>query len=288
MFEEIGPTPRICIDFLLNDSERELYEAELATAIHGLSLDTLTKLALNIPTLDLQEVSHKIILVSRMQDSELAQITPITSYVKSRLVRKLQDEERNRRLRLYSDLERIPGSRALAGLIYESLVHQVFEVNINLHLIPMVKLGGLTAERKLPQWHSSHQPLDNHALETLRDGALHQTVNIQFTLSTMGECQGNNPDITQGIYYVPKSQNQVGFDSFIYARDGFLYIFQFTISSNRGINPKMIPFFERNPSLPMEKWRFVFIIPSGLTIACPQSRGLGGMKLFSAVVDPSQ
>src|SRR6266436_439479 len=146
MFEEIGPTPRICIDFLLNDSERELYEAELATAIHGLSLDTLTKLALNIPTLDLQEVSHKIILVSRMQNSELAQITPITSYVKSRLVRKLQDEERNRRLRFYSDLERVPGGRALAGLIYESLAHQMFEVNISLHLMPMVKLGGLTAE----------------------------------------------------------------------------------------------------------------------------------------------
>src|SRR5258708_31890125 len=288
MFEEIGPTPRICIDFVLNDKQRKLHKSQLADAISSLSLDMLMKLASNLQNLDMHDVSHKIVLVSRTQDFELAQITPITSYVKSRLVRKLQDEERNRRLRFYSDLERVPGGRALAGLIYESLAHQVFEVNINLHLIPMVKLGGLTAERKLPQWHSSHQPLDNHALETLRDGALHQTVNVQFTPSTMGECQGNNPHITQGVYYVPKSQNQVGFDSFIYARDGFLYIFQFTISSNRGINPKMIPFFERNPSLPMEKWRFVFIIPSGLTIACPQSRGLGGMKLFSAVVDPSQ
>jgi len=287
MFEEIGPTPRICIDFVLNDKQRKLHKSQLADAISSLSLDMLMKLASNLQNLDMHDVSHKIVLVSRTQDFELAQITPITSYVKSRLVRKLQDEERNRRLRFYSDLERVPGGRPLAGLIYESLAHQILGANINLHLMPMVKLGGHTAEGKSPQWYSSHQPLENDALEALRHGTLHQTVNIQFMPSTTREWQGNNPDLAQGVYYVPKSKNQVGFDSFIYASDGFLYVFQFTISLNHGINRKMVGFFERSMSLPMEKWRFVFIIPSGLTITCPQSRGLGRMKLFSAVVDPS-
>src|SRR5258708_10038084 len=245
------------------------------------------KLASNVQDLDMQDVSHKIVLVSRTQEIGCAQITPITSHVESRLVRRLQDEERNRRLRFYRDLERVPAGRALAGLIYESLAHQILEANINLHLMPMVKLGGRTAEGKSPQWYSSHQPLENDALEALRQGAQHQTVNIQFTPSTTREFQGNNPDLAQGFYYVPKSKNQVGFDSFIYANDGFLYIFQFTISSNHGINHKIVGFFERNMSLPLEKYDFLFLIPSGLTITCPQSRGLGQMELFSAVVVPN-
>src|SRR5258708_3978434 len=287
MFEEIGPTPRICIDFVLNDMRRKLHKRQLTDAINGLSLDMLTKLASNIQDLDMHDVSHKIVLVSRTQEFEFAQITPITSHVESRLVRRLQDEERSRRLRFYSDLERVPAGRALAGLIYESLAHQILGANINLHLMPMVKLGGRTAEGKSPQWYSSHQPLENDALEALRHGALHQTVNIQFTPSTTREFQGNNPDLAQGTYYVPKAKNQVGFDSFIYASDGYLYIFQFTISPNHGINRKMVGFFERNMSLPMEKWRFVFIIPSGLITTCAQYRGLGQMKLFSALVDPN-
>ena len=46
-----------------------------------------------------------------------------------------------------------------------------------------------------------------------------------------------------GVYCIPESENQVGFNSFIHADDGFLYI-----------NPKTIEYFERVVQLKMEYW----------------------------------
>ena len=65
--------------------------------------------------------------------------------------------------------------------------------------------------------------------------------------------------VESGTYYIPRSKNQVGFDSFICA-DGFLYIFQFTLLSNHDINPKMAKYLTRIS--PISEWRFVFVTPS--------------------------
>ena len=290
MFEQIGPTPRICIDLLLRGSQRIIYEAELENAVRSLSLDVLKTLASNIQDLDMNDASLKVFLVSRTQRFEFAKVAPITSYVKSRLVGKLQGEERKRRVKFYRDLECVPDGSPLAGLVYESLAHQMLGAKVNLDLVPMVKLDGPTEGKKLPQWHSSHQPLDDGALEALRYEALQRTINIQFAPSTTREYEGIDPDVDQGVYYVSRSKHQVGFDSFIYANDGFLYILQFTISLSHRINSKVVGFFGQILPLPMGSWRFVFIIPPGLTITSPQHHDhrLDGLELFSAVVTPSE
>ena len=86
------------------------------------------------------------------------------------------------------------------SLSYESLVHQMLAININLELVPMVRLDGHT-EGELSQWYSSHQVLDFDSLEALRKGALQQTIKIQFTkrdsihsfTPVMGSCTTFNP-----------------------------------------------------------------------------------------------
>ena len=72
---------------------------------------------------------------------------------------------------------------------------------------------------------------------------------------------------------MPESETQVRLDSFIVV-NGVLYIFQFTIALNHAFNPLL--------DLPMQDWGFVFVIPPGSILTCPQLRPDREWGLFSA------
>ncbi len=65
------------------------------------------------------------------------------------------------------------------GFIYESLTHDVLGGNIDLTLVPMMKLDEPSEGKTLPQWHSSHIFVRD-SLEVLRQEALQQAINVWF------------------------------------------------------------------------------------------------------------
>lgn len=99
-----------------------------------------------------------------------------------------------------------------------------------------------------------------------------------------------------GVFYVPKSSDQEAFDSFTVA-DRVLYIFQFTIADRHSIKGGLVDFFSRKsfqPILRGMEWRFIFVIPQGNDIVCPESTDARmkefweGVELFSAEIDPAK
>jgi hypothetical protein len=93
--------------------------------------------------------------------------------------------------------------------------------------------------------------------------------------------------IEPDVYYIPRSTNQVIFDSFI-LHDGYLFIFQFTGGNTHQIKTGLITFLAQCANLPeRDKWRLVFIIPDDVgVLKCPYPRSaeLHEVKLFSSVL----
>ena len=69
---------------------------------------------------------------------------------------------------LHRFLATVPKSRCLAGVLYESMAQKIFQEDIELELVPLVKLDGHTKGDKLSQRHTSHQSLGTHKLDGSR------------------------------------------------------------------------------------------------------------------------
>ncbi len=286
MYYWLGPTPRICINLCEQESALRAYVADLMQIIANLTLPELQKMNRDSQLL-LDSTSDKIFLISRMEHFQgIPRVVAISENVKNLLVRKLMLEKRWRRLDLFAFFEAAPEGTVLPGLIYESLGHDVLGTNIDLQLVPMVKLDKPSEGNTLPQWHSSHGFISD-SLESLRQNALQQTISFRFMPKAMSGYEGDSTNVEYGTYYIPRSKSPVGFDSFIHA-DGFLYIFKFTTSPNHDINPKMVNYLTRIS--PISEWRFVFVTPSQSTLKSPQSRcqDLAGLRLFSAMLRHSE
>ncbi|KAI0248219.1 hypothetical protein BJV78DRAFT_1239036 [Lactifluus subvellereus] len=240
--------------------------------------------------LNMDAVSHQIFLVKRTNVDDLLDwsVEPIATSVESALQRRIREWQRGEQLHLYQYLAAVQESRRTAGLLFESLAQSKLQERVELELFPMVKRtsSGSTGSgegnkgKKIPRWHSNHNMKADSSSQSDRHC-------VDFTPTKTIEYRGSElEDIQPGIFYVPELTNQVVFHSFILA-NGYFYIFQFFIASDPSIKPG-IPFFLQ-PSLPPKMmWHFVFIIPPGSEISCPQPRdtGLDELKLFTAELDP--
>ena len=96
VFDELGPTPRICIDYLLADKLIERYREEVRKAIlmvttQQLRIDDLFDTS---RTLAGNEVSDRICLIRREEKEDfysLAAVSFITRTIKSRLLNGLEN-----------------------------------------------------------------------------------------------------------------------------------------------------------------------------------------------------
>src|ERR1700688_4530814 len=75
--------------------------------------------------------------------------------------------------------------------------------------------------------------------------------------------------------------------------NGILYILQFTVGQNHSIKPGFVDFLQKCPNIPpLEEWKFVFLIPPGLTLLCPEPKsqlpGLCNLNPYSAELDLRQ
>jgi hypothetical protein len=65
MFEDYGPTPRICIDFVINPDSLVEYKSLYDKTSYDLSKDKFMDIAINNKLLDLNDASLTICLISR-------------------------------------------------------------------------------------------------------------------------------------------------------------------------------------------------------------------------------
>jgi len=301
LYNQFGPTPRICFHFLKDGALSIVYKARYEEALKKLSLNMLDDMTSQREKFSIDTESHTLLLVRRVPRKDLIRANlnvsdgkefsygssePITHAVKLELRNQLRKETRAAQIKLYKSLENVEGTRRIAGLVFESLAQSILEKKIALELVPMVKResGESGQGKKLPRWHSDHgdgaNPLSGRLIDIKPVGT------FVYPRSKLDE-------IEDMVYHVPEAQNQVPFDSFILA-DQKLYIFQFSIGSDHPIKNGIVPFFSQRSLPPREDWHFVFVVPPGprSEISCPQPRDsdlnafLSKMNLFSAVLDP--
>ena len=235
-------------------------------------------------------MSHKICLISREEQDEVdssAVLAPITPSIQSRLANRFRSLQRDEQLRLYQHFARVPESRVVAGIFFESMAQRDLQEGIVLSLFPMVKLDKAQTGA-MPQWYSSHIPLGNPILEGYRQQALKNAITVEIKPSQTEEFPDGGPSsIDQTVFYVPEATNHETLDSFIWL-DDTLYIFQFTVGGTYGIKPGLLRFFDQYLSLPrLSSWLFVFITEPNRTLICPQPwrLNLRELSLRTAVVD---
>ncbi|KAH9054177.1 hypothetical protein EDB87DRAFT_1689495 [Lactarius vividus] len=110
MYNQYGPTPRICLDFV-RDGAMFIVER------------TPSQMP---PTLLMKRVPRKDLIRANLNVSNGMEFIyessePITHAIKAELWNRLQEETRAARIALYKRLENVEGMRKIAGLVLESL-----------------------------------------------------------------------------------------------------------------------------------------------------------------------
>jgi hypothetical protein len=294
VFEEYGPMPRLCIEFLSDPEELESYKDEVCDAISDIKVEQLEKLCSDATSLTMNAVSHKLFLISRKQpevmDSKVI-VAPMTEAIEKKLARRFQNLQQIEQLRLYKFFARTPDSRAVAGLFIESICQRRLQEGVTINIVPMVKLdkdrkGGKLEKERVPQWHSSHVHVFDSILDASRQRALLQSRYIDINPSQSFEFQDALSSVSPRIFYVPVATNHEALDSFILLNEE-LFVFQFTVGTHHGIKPGLIKFLKRCSGVPtMDKWTFVFVIPDNTILKCPQpwSLELRKLRLWSTVM----
>ncbi|EDR06022.1 uncharacterized protein LACBIDRAFT_294749 [Laccaria bicolor S238N-H82] len=145
IFDQLGPTPRLCIDYQLNSKAMSRYESNLRTALSKVTSNDLELLLITACDGDLgiDTLSDKIALLSRESLDDVysqGMVIPITPYIQSRLSNRCRNLERKELLRLYKAFARVPEGRTMAGVFFDALGQTALQEGITHELVPMVKL----------------------------------------------------------------------------------------------------------------------------------------------------
>ena len=281
---------RLCIDIFGQTDQFRQYQVDVHRAISNITLEQLERLFQDASSLDMDDISHKICLISHEDRNNVTSepiAMPITSSIKTRLVGQIQKLEWQDQICLYKRFEKVPDSRGLAGILFEAAAQNILGDGMQLDLIPMICKSDALPSGQL-QWHSSHLPIGDDTLEGFRQGAITQGTQIIIDPSQVLEYDDCGlKSITPNFYYVPELTNTAALDSFI-LQGGHLYIFQFTVGHKHGIKEGLLKIQSQCTNLPpIDQWCFVFIIPPNLILRCPYPRlkELQKLNLYSAVVN---
>ena len=88
MFEQLGPTPRVCIDFLLHPEQGIIHRAQQNTVLAELDPNMVTHMFATAANLDMDPVLDKVALIRRSESFSfrIANAAAVTHYVKQRIV----------------------------------------------------------------------------------------------------------------------------------------------------------------------------------------------------------
>jgi hypothetical protein len=298
MYDHFGPTPRICFEYVRNPALLVTHQEHQSEALSNFSVEKLRNMVQDTGSFSSDSESHAIFLVKRVPKMDLiranlntcggadfcyASVEPITSTVKVALRNELWKQPREEQLILYNQLKNVKSARRIAGLVFESLVHSKLQQEIKLELIPMVKRPSSGCDHR--RWHSALSNGTNPS--PMRPLYIKPARMFAYPGSSLEK-------IEEDVYYVPESDNQVAFDSFIVS-NGSLFIFQISIASYHPIKKGIVSFFSQESLPPKENWNFVFVIPAepGSEISCLQSQDVSSglnewmddVQLLSAKMD---
>lgn len=289
VYDELGPTPHLCLDVASEPNKLKIYKDEIRTALKQLTLQGLQELIypLRHHGLDMDDVSDKVCQIKRPDinnvDREF-EISYITGNIRSRLASCMRNYDAHQQVKFYREYAH-KRTRALASPIFESFFQQHFQRRIFIDYIPMIRLDQPEDDgQRNPQWQTCHNPVGNHELETKRQIALHQGATLDICPSDAYEYDDQDFRelvLEPNVLYLPRRQNTIVMDSFIY-HNGNLFIFQFTTSEEHRINPQFISHFGECANFPPRlNWIFIFIIPDHVgVLKCPYSQSRELEELF--------
>ncbi|KAI0285949.1 hypothetical protein BGY98DRAFT_1131009 [Russula aff. rugulosa BPL654] len=225
--EKFGPIPRLCIDYVQDRAEALQHKDLCQGMVANLTSESLRKIVLDRGVFNLDEGSHwhLIFLVRRneLDVLERAYLEPISADVAIRFMTAINELQRLERIDLYHLFASVNDSRAVAGLVYESLGHTFLQEGVTLTLTPMIK----TYARTLSHWKaqgeeqtSDSMDLDNseitvsfpHNAAIVYEGTQtpiqpnHLYVNSPWQMFTISKKASRNPSLDKRICH----QRRVG------------------------------------------------------------------------------
>ncbi len=290
-FDRFGPIPRLCLDIARMPDTLTTYQSTVRSALLQLDLKRLQELAEGVEHLNIDDVSHRIFLVTR-EDRKIESrsiIKPMTDQMQSRLASRLRNYNSREQINWYRFFARKPSARGLGGHLFEAFCQQRFRNRINIQCFPLVRLDDMDDMAHKSRWHTSHNRLSGE-LEGMRLDALGRSISLN--IPTPDICEYNHLELEElavepGIFYIPAAENAEAVDSFIYCGNN-LYLFQFTVSGDHDIKPGFISRFAKcNKFPPRENWHFIFILPDDVSVLkCryPKDPDLQNLKIFSSQV----
>jgi hypothetical protein len=210
LYYQLGPTPRLCVEYLSVPHILAAYQADLQLALGDMTLEQLEQLNIDASFLTLDAISDKICLIIREDREDMAGpwiVKSMTPVIQSKLACQFRKVERDDQIRFYEQLSSVSSSRGLAGIAFEAAAQARLQKGLDLDLLPMVQLPS-TREDSLPRWYSSHVLLRDQTLETRRQQALGEGHRIQVQPSQIVEYTDDGPSsMVPGALYVPKINN---------------------------------------------------------------------------------
>ena len=139
MYDRFGPTPRICFNAVRKQGWLVTHEHDFQAALTSLTASQLRAMVSKANNFDMDEASHKVLLVRR-QDNEVLEsisVMPITASVEWELRKRLRELRRDEQLELYRHCSGVPSSRTIAGVVFETMAQKTLQGGSVLELIPM-------------------------------------------------------------------------------------------------------------------------------------------------------
>jgi hypothetical protein len=240
-----------------------------------LSYDSLRRFVLDGGALDLDGDSHTVFTVRRYDVDNLtrAYLEPRSAQVEILLMAAIDKLQRLQQVELYHTFASVNSTKALAGMVYESVGHLRLQEGITLSLKPTRK----KKERTYFHWKSQRE--GPASMDVDGPEPVYFPPNIGIVYEELTSIESNR-------LYVPKARNQAALDSF-FQLGQFLYLFQFTVANNhdiKDIEKSLSPLVDILP--PKRNWRFVFVTPPGCEVdikATPEVENfLQGVTLYLA------
>jgi hypothetical protein len=254
------------------------YESRCQAKIEGLTYHTLRHFVLDRGALYLDANSDMIFIVRRYEVDNLtrAYLEPISANVEMQLMTTINKLQQIEQIDLYHVFVSLNSTKAVAGLVYESLGHTRLQEGITLTLKPAIK----GKAQKPFHWKSQGEVPASNSMDLDGPEPVSFPPNIGIIYEELGSVEPNR-------LHVPKARNQGAPDSF-FVRGQFLYLFQFTVANNhdikKGIKESLTELVDILP--PKTDWRFVFITPPGCEVDVKATSEvenfLEGVKLYSA------
>ncbi|PFH47425.1 hypothetical protein AMATHDRAFT_6767 [Amanita thiersii Skay4041] len=305
LYHELGPTARICFEY--DSNQIGAFKKKRQDAINHLVSVRSSVVGLSHALISMLETDHKVngvnnSLFSGIEPSESHKVwlmwreqpeissrwvmSPMSKHVAEMVVLHLEEQGEIDMLRFWDLLNEVPVGGSLAGNVFEAYVHRIFRRQIHLSVCEMFSTSS-RYHALFPAYHGKSR------LSATRKSFLQGQDISSFTseLNILPKrakvFRGAILDQESDTYFQSQKENQVGIDSLI-VFDGYLLLFQFTVSSTHSLNPELFAFLKKITWLPpLENWRVIFVIPAQTeTFNCPAPpKAYSSLRLFTAQID---